>query len=174
MLFWSPPMNLPLITLPFFSSKESATAAGTTTHITKTNPNFCTRFILLVLYLLSVVSFRPERLPRQRAGIVDGRTGRQFLHLRSPPHGTLGCSTLGRAEHRSGMECARISCFAGLSWAPPIDSFLVAQFSDWRRLAVQTLIADSFFFRSQLDGFGLFGAVAINQICKIIGVDRIR
>jgi hypothetical protein len=42
------------------------------------------------------------------------------------------------------------------------------------RLEVQTLIADSFFFRSQLDGFGLFGAVAINQTCKIIRVDRIR
>lgn len=41
------------------------------------------------------------------------------------------------------------------------------------RLEVQTLIADSFFFRSQLDGFGLFGAVAINQTCKIIRVDRI-
>src|SRR5215469_2946454 len=112
MLFWSPPMNLPLTRLPFFSSKESATAAGTTTQITKTNPNFCTRLILFVLY---VRFFCPQRLPRQRAGIVDGRTGRQFLHLRSPPHGTLGCSTLGRAEHRSGMECARISCFAGLS-----------------------------------------------------------
>ena len=42
------------------------------------------------------------------------------------------------------------------------------------RLEVQTLIADSFFFRSQLDGFGRFGAVAINQTCKIIRVDRIR
>jgi hypothetical protein len=42
------------------------------------------------------------------------------------------------------------------------------------RLEVKTLIADSFFLRSQLDGFGLFGAVAINQTCKIIRVDRIR
>jgi hypothetical protein len=56
----------------------------------------------------------------------------------------------------------------------PIDSFLVAHFSDWRPLEVQTLIADSFFFRSQLDGFGLFGAVAIDQTCKINRVDRIR
>jgi hypothetical protein len=50
-------MNLPLTRLPFFSSKESATAAGTITHITKTNPNFCTRFILFVLYVPGVVSF---------------------------------------------------------------------------------------------------------------------
>src|SRR5215471_6723617 len=55
MLFWSPPVNLPLITLPFFSSKESAIAADATTHIAKTNPNFCTRFILFVLYVLSVL-----------------------------------------------------------------------------------------------------------------------
>src|SRR6516225_34686 len=52
MLFWSPPMNLPLTRLPFFSFKESATAADTIRHITKTNPNFRTRFILFVLYVL--------------------------------------------------------------------------------------------------------------------------
>src|SRR5215469_13897964 len=55
-------------------------------------------------------------LPRQPAGIVDDRTDRRFLRLRSPPHGTLGCSTVGRAEHCSGMGCARISCLARLSW----------------------------------------------------------
>lgn len=58
----------------------------------------------------------PHALPRLRADIVDDRTGRQFLHLRFPHHGTLGCSTLGCAEHCSGMECERISCFPGLSW----------------------------------------------------------
>src|SRR5262249_7542412 len=56
-------------------------------------------------YLLS-----HNALPRQPAGIVDDRTGRQFLHLRSPHHGTLRCSTVGRAEHCSGTGCARISC----------------------------------------------------------------
>src|SRR5215831_6410101 len=49
MLFRSPPVNLPLITLPFFSSNESAIAAVTTRHITKTNRNICIRFILFVL-----------------------------------------------------------------------------------------------------------------------------
>lgn len=62
---------------------------------------------------MSSVSFLLSTSPaRQRAGIVDGRTGTQFLHLRSPHHGTLGCSTVGRAEHCSGMECVRISYFA--------------------------------------------------------------
>jgi hypothetical protein len=71
--------------------------------------------LLFVLYVLGVVSFVHNALPKQRAGTVDGRTGRQFLRLHSPPHGTLGCSTLGRVEHCKGMGCARISCFAGLS-----------------------------------------------------------
>src|SRR5262245_32190943 len=131
MLFPSPPTNLPLTRLPFFSSNESASTADTARHITKTNPKFRIRFILLVLYVLSVLPSVHNALPIQRAGIVDGCTGRQFLRLHSPPHGTLGCSTLGGVEHCRGMECARISGFAGFSWTPPIDSFLVAQFSDW-------------------------------------------
>jgi hypothetical protein len=47
MLFWFPPMNLPLIKLPLFNSKESATAAEATRHIAKTNPNFCLQFIMI-------------------------------------------------------------------------------------------------------------------------------
>src|SRR5215469_6104489 len=101
-------MKLPLTRLPFFSSKESAIAAGTTKHVTEANRNICLRFILFVLCPQMTLS-------RQPAGIVDDRTGRRFLRLRSQPHGTLGCSTVGRAEHCSGMGCARISCLAGLS-----------------------------------------------------------
>src|SRR5262249_46486227 len=55
MLFPSPPMNLPLTRLPFFSSSESASTADTARHIKKTNPKFRIRFILFVLYVLSVL-----------------------------------------------------------------------------------------------------------------------
>jgi hypothetical protein len=75
-----------------------------------------------MIYGLSPVH---NALPRQRAGIVNDRTGSQSLHLRSPHHGTLGCSTVGRAEHCSGIECARISYFAGLPMTTPsIDTVL--------------------------------------------------
>jgi hypothetical protein len=48
----------------------------------------------------------------------------------------------------------------GDQWCPPFE--------------VQTLIADSLFFRRQFDTIGLLGTVAIHQTCKIICVDRIR
>src|SRR5579863_6805943 len=80
MLFWSPPMNLPFRRLPFFSSKESATAAGTTTHITKTSPNFCTRFILFLLYVLGVVSLvRKACLDNERALWMVALAGNLYI-----------------------------------------------------------------------------------------------
>ena len=158
MLFWSPPMNLPLTRLPFFSCKESASAADTTRHITKTNPTFCRRSILFVLYAPGVLSPVHCALPRQRAGIVGGHTGRQFLHLRCPHHGTPGRSTLGLAEHCRGMECARISCFADLSCQ------LLRSILFWIL---------NFLTGAQFDAIRLFGAIAINQTCKIIRVDRL-
>jgi hypothetical protein len=50
-----PPMNLPLIELPLFSSKESPHAIGVTTHMATTNPQFflrLSRFSLAASYSL--------------------------------------------------------------------------------------------------------------------------
>src|ERR1700730_12677095 len=41
-----PPMNLPLIRLPFFSSKESAHARDAPSHRAMTNPQFTLNFTL--------------------------------------------------------------------------------------------------------------------------------
>src|SRR5271165_5933793 len=45
MLVWVPPMNLPLIRLPFFNSKESALAANAATHRATITPQICLAFI---------------------------------------------------------------------------------------------------------------------------------
>jgi hypothetical protein len=51
-------MNLPLIKLPFFNSKESATAAEATRHMAKTNPNLCLQFIMISPgYRFELISF---------------------------------------------------------------------------------------------------------------------
>src|SRR5262249_23030681 len=62
MLFPSPPMNLPLTRLPFFSSNESASTADTARHITKTNPKFHTRFILFVLLSTTLCLYNERAL----------------------------------------------------------------------------------------------------------------
>ena len=55
-----------------------------------------------------------------------------------------------------------------------VRAFLALLVCHGNSLCSKTLIADSFFFRSQSDAIGLFGTIAIHQTCKIIRADRIR
>ena len=60
MLVWVPSMNLPLIRLPFFNSKESARAAAAATHRATITPQICFAFITSSpVYSLCYVAFKP-------------------------------------------------------------------------------------------------------------------
>src|SRR5271157_3108262 len=60
MLVWVPPMNSPLIRLPFFNSKESARAVTAATHRATIAPHICFPFITSSpVYSLFYVAFEP-------------------------------------------------------------------------------------------------------------------
>src|ERR1700751_1128249 len=48
MLLSLPPMNFPLIPLPFFNSNESAGASPATKHMARTIPQFCLKLIVVL------------------------------------------------------------------------------------------------------------------------------
>src|SRR5215468_9661406 len=62
MLVWVPPMNLPVIRLPFFNSKESARAATTATHRATIAPQICFVFITSSPLYSLADRVRPEQL----------------------------------------------------------------------------------------------------------------
>ena len=75
MLLSLPPMNFPLIRLPFFNSNESAGASAATKHMARTIPQFCLKLMLSSRLSFVVVSASRNR-SRWVAGFVPISRGR--------------------------------------------------------------------------------------------------
>src|SRR5215467_11144666 len=122
-------MNLPLIRLPFFNSKESARAAVANTPVATISPQICLAFItsLLLIRCAPLLAF----------GRLGGCQSAYFLRPGGKSFNSFCAPLLSLSWFFSGFLLGSIAC-----WAPPIHTSLFAAGSYIPRTKVPMLMVE--------------------------------